>query len=218
MGGPTRWSTCWSSFASRSFPGAPTRGSCHAPCLRRSPRSTSRWSRTSPRRSTTSNSSATNWARSRKRWATSTGSASATSTTRGWHPGARAASCARLSPPYEQVGRELGGIREETVAARAAELEAGEGLEAIGDELTDVTAAREELAGRPELASLEHAQRHADSSAETAGREAEKEKKVQRNVRARVASHDSALRAAVTTRGLVANAATAAERTASASR
>ncbi len=58
-----RWSTCWYSFASRSCRRSRTRASCPGRCRRRWPRSTSRWSPTSPPRSTISSSSVTNWRR-----------------------------------------------------------------------------------------------------------------------------------------------------------
>jgi hypothetical protein len=114
---------------------------------------------------------------------------------------------------YEQVGRALSGIREEIAAAHAAEIQAGDRLDAVRGELTEVTAERDELAGRPELASLEHAERHATATAATAARETAQENNHQRARGDRAAKHESALGAAATTRQLVAHAAATAERT-----
>lgn len=112
---------------------------------------------------------------------------------------------------YEQVGRDLGGIRDEIAAARMAETEARDDLTAVRGELTDLTAVREELAGRPELASLEHAQRHASATAATAAREKEQENNAQRARGDRGDKHESAVGAAATTRQHAAEATAAAE-------
>lgn len=113
---------------------------------------------------------------------------------------------------YEQVGRSLSGIREEIATARAAEIGAHDRLDAVRGELTELNAAREELAGRPELASLEHAERHAGATAATAAREKDKENNAKRAHDDRAANHESALGAAAKTRQLVADAAATAER------
>ena len=116
---------------------------------------------------------------------------------------------------YEQVGRDLSGIRDEIAAAHAAEIQAGDRLDAVRGELTEVTAIREELAGRPELASLEHAQRHASTTAATAARDKQQANNAERTCGDRAVKHESALGAAARTRQLVADA-TATARQASA--
>jgi uncharacterized protein (TIGR02680 family) len=108
---------------------------------------------------------------------------------------------------YEQVGRDLSGIREEITAARTAEAEAAGRLTAVREELTGLSAVREELAGRPELASLEHAERHARATAATAAREAKKQADTRAARDRRATGHETALAAAARTRQLVAAAA-----------
>jgi uncharacterized protein (TIGR02680 family) len=108
---------------------------------------------------------------------------------------------------YEQVGRDLSGIREEIRAARTAEAEAAGRLAAVREELAELSSVREELAGRPELASLEHAERHAQATAATAAREVMKEGATRTARDGRATSHETALAAAARTRQLVADAA-----------
>jgi uncharacterized protein (TIGR02680 family) len=108
---------------------------------------------------------------------------------------------------YEQVGRDLSGIREQITAARTAEAEATARLGAVREELAEQSAVREELAGRPELASLEHAERHARASAATAARESATEGNTRRARDGRAADHETALAVAARTRQLVADAA-----------
>jgi uncharacterized protein (TIGR02680 family) len=108
---------------------------------------------------------------------------------------------------YEQVGRDLSGIREEIKAARTAEAEAAGRLAAVREELAELSSVREELAGRPELASLEHAERHAQATAATAAREVMKEGATRTARDGRATSHETALAAAARTRQLVADAA-----------
>jgi uncharacterized protein (TIGR02680 family) len=103
---------------------------------------------------------------------------------------------------YEQVGRDLSGLREEITAARTAEAEAVGRLAAVREELVERSAVREELAGRPELASLEHAERHARATAGTAAREAKKERDTRTARDGRATSHETALAAAAGTRQL----------------
>jgi uncharacterized protein (TIGR02680 family) len=113
---------------------------------------------------------------------------------------------------YEQVGRDLSGIREQITAARTAESGAGERLAAVRDELSELAAIREELAGRPELASLEHAERLADTTARTAAKEKGKAGEAERDRGDRAAQYESALGEAARTRRLVEDAAAAAGR------
>jgi uncharacterized protein (TIGR02680 family) len=117
---------------------------------------------------------------------------------------------------YEATGRQLSGLGEEIAAALAAEIAAASSLAAAEAELTEVNAAREELAGRPELASLEHASRHATATAQTAEREKDKEHSSERAVVSRAGKHDAAQVAAASTRSLVTAAAAAAETAAAA--
>ena len=112
---------------------------------------------------------------------------------------------------YEEVGRQLGSVREQIKAARAAEAEAEERLAAADDELTELNAARDELAGRPELASLEQAERLADQTGQAAAREKDKESSAERAVVSRSGSHDAARAEAGRTRELVTSAAATAE-------
>jgi uncharacterized protein (TIGR02680 family) len=111
---------------------------------------------------------------------------------------------------YEETGRQLGGVRDEIEAARTAEAQATERLAAVDDQLTDFTAARDELAGRPELASLEQAERLAGETAQTAAREKDKESSAERAVVSRSGNHDTARAEAGRTRELVTSAAAAA--------
>jgi uncharacterized protein (TIGR02680 family) len=115
---------------------------------------------------------------------------------------------------YEQVGRDLSGIREEITAARAAEAEAGSRLTDTREELAELTAIREELAGRPELASLEHAERHARATADTAAREAAGEADASAARDGRAVRLESALAAVTRTRQLVNDATGAAQQAA----
>jgi len=115
---------------------------------------------------------------------------------------------------YEQVGRDLSGIRDEITAARAAEAEAGSRRTAAREELAELTAIREELAGRPELASLEHAERHARATAATAAREAKGEAGAEAVRTSRAANQKRALAAATQTRQLVSDVAGAARQAA----
>lgn len=108
---------------------------------------------------------------------------------------------------YEQVGRDLGGIREAIIAARTAETEAAGRLAAVREDLAEQSAVHEELAGRPELASLEHAERHARATAATAAREAKKVGDTRTARDGRATGHETALTAAARTRQLVADAA-----------
>ena len=112
---------------------------------------------------------------------------------------------------YEQVGRDLSGLREEITAARTAEAEGGGRLTAVREELAELTAVREELAGRPELASLEHAQRHARATAATAARAAKQEGDARVARDGRATSHETSLAAAAGTRQLAVAAAGAAK-------
>jgi uncharacterized protein (TIGR02680 family) len=112
---------------------------------------------------------------------------------------------------YEETGRQLGGVKDEIEAARTAEAQADERLAAVDDELTDFTATRDELAGRPELASLEQAERLAGETAQTAAREKNKESSAERAVVSRSGNHDRARAEAGRTRELVTSAAAAAQ-------
>jgi uncharacterized protein (TIGR02680 family) len=109
---------------------------------------------------------------------------------------------------YEETGRQLGGVKDEIQAASAAEAQAGERLATADRELTELNAAREELARRQELASLEHAERHARTTAKTAARENDKKNSAVRAVVSRSAKHDESRSAAALTRERVTTAAT----------
>jgi len=87
-------------------------------------------------------------------------------------------------------------------------------LEQQRDELTALNAAREELSRRQELASLEHAERHATTTAKTAAREKDKKNLAERAVVSRSAKHDESRSAAALTRELVTTAAAEAEQAA----
>ena len=113
---------------------------------------------------------------------------------------------------YEQAGRSLSGIRDAIGAARVAETRASEHLTTVRGKLAELAAVREELAGRPELASLEHAERHASATAAASAREKEKENTAKRVRGDRAANHESALGVAAGTRQLVTGAAAAAGR------
>jgi uncharacterized protein (TIGR02680 family) len=115
---------------------------------------------------------------------------------------------------YEHTGRQLAGLREEIETAQAGETQARDELTVADEELTEVNAAREELAGRPELASLEHAERHAAATAKTAASEQGKQLSAERAVVSRQLDDQSAKEAAVGTRALVTEAAGAAEQAA----
>jgi uncharacterized protein (TIGR02680 family) len=112
---------------------------------------------------------------------------------------------------YEETGRQLGSVRDEIEAARTAEAAADEQLTAAQHELTVLNATREELAGRPELVSLEHAERHATASAKAAARENDKKNSAERTVVSRSRKHDESRSAAALTRELITTAAAEAE-------
>ena len=101
---------------------------------------------------------------------------------------------------YEQVGRELGGAREQIGRAQAEEAAAGSALETVTGELTGLSAVKEELAGRPELASLEHAEKLAETTARSAAAERKKADKAERLRAERAERHVTALGAAAGTR------------------
>jgi uncharacterized protein (TIGR02680 family) len=111
---------------------------------------------------------------------------------------------------YEGTGRQLAGLREEIETALTGETLAQAQLTAVEEELTEVNAAREELAGRPELASLEHAERHATATAKTAAQETSKELSSEQAVVSRQQDNETARKAAAATRELVTQAAAAA--------
>jgi len=101
---------------------------------------------------------------------------------------------------YEQAGRDLGGVREQIGRAQQAEAEAASRLETVTGELAGLSAAREELAGRPELASLEHAERLAETTARGAAAEHQKAGRAERLRGERAARHVTARTAADRTR------------------
>jgi len=115
---------------------------------------------------------------------------------------------------YEETGRQLGGVKDEIEAAGTAESQAADQLAAADGELIDLNAAREELAGRPELASLEHAERYADTTAKAAARENDKKISAERAVLSRSRKHDQSRSAAALTRELVTAAEAEAEQAA----
>ena len=101
---------------------------------------------------------------------------------------------------YEKAGRDLGGVREQIGRAQQAEAEAASLLETVTGELAGLSAAREELAGRPELASLEHAERLAETTARGAAAERQKAGRAERLRGERAARHVTARTAADRTR------------------
>ena len=104
---------------------------------------------------------------------------------------------------YEQAGRDLGGVREQIGRAQEAEAEAASRLETVTGELAGLSAAREELAGRPELANMEHAERLAEATARGAAAERQKAGRAERLRGERAARHVTARTAADRTRGHV---------------
>jgi len=107
---------------------------------------------------------------------------------------------------YEETGRQLGGVRDEIEAARTAEAAAREQLAVTDGELTELAAAREELAHRQELASLEHAERHAQATEKTAARDKGKEIEAGRVAVSRLRKHEESRSAAALSRDLVTTA------------
>ncbi len=115
---------------------------------------------------------------------------------------------------YEETGRQLGGVRDEIEVARTAEAEAGDRHSAAESELAELTATREELARSQELASVEHAERHARTTAKTAAREKDKMNAAERAVASRSGKHHESRSAAALTRELVTTVAAEAEQAA----
>ena len=112
---------------------------------------------------------------------------------------------------YEQVGRDLGAVREEIVTARAAEDEAQRGLRSVDDELVERRAERDELATRPELRSFDEAEKHEAVMARNAAAAGDRVDRAERHRDERRSRHESAVSAAERTReGVTAAAETAA--------
>jgi len=112
---------------------------------------------------------------------------------------------------YDELGRQLGAVGEEIRQARADEAEAAAALAGVEGELVVEQAAREELAGRPELKHLDDAQRLVDHTvrARDTAREAAERADARRDQRRD--RHDEAYRAAEGTRGEVLAALAAAD-------
>lgn len=74
----------------------------------------------------------------------------------------------RAQSAYEEIGRQLGAVREEITEALDAEQTAAAERAAMTGELVELIAAREELAARPELKSIDDARRLAEATTKAA--------------------------------------------------
>jgi len=111
---------------------------------------------------------------------------------------------------YEDVGRSLGGVREQITAATADRDEVAHRLEECAGQLIELTAAREELAQRPELKDLGQAERYAEAMSDAAAKARAQASRAARLVEQRVGMLAAAREAAGQTRQTVVGAAAAA--------